>query len=183
MTLTFMNILTAGVCSAGLIAGAALADDHGRRDGKGRPPVLLLLEAADANGDKTITRDEVTDFRAAMFAWRDRNGDGVLNIEDESPLRQFMAEKRAEAREAGEGANMAPEVDGPRGPRGRRGDGPRQRLDTDGDGAISLIEALAADAPVFEKFDVNGDGAITPDELDAVAAEREERRYWWRDAE
>ena len=33
----------------------------------------------------------------------------------------------------------------------------------------------------FERLDADENGSITPEELDAAAERRENRRFWWRD--
>ncbi|MBB1088776.1 EF-hand domain-containing protein [Lysobacter sp. SG-8] len=40
-----------------------------------------------------------------------------------------------------------------------------QRMDTDGDGRVSLEEYQAWMSYAFERMDANGDGTLTPDEL------------------
>ena len=55
-----------------------------------------------------------------------------------------------------------------------------EKMDTDGDGAISRAEHDAQSAERFKKMDRNGDGKVTKEEMEANKAEwkkmREEKR-------
>ena len=65
---------------------------------------------------------------------------------------------------------------------GPRGDGPRgmmQRVDTDGDGRITLEEFKAPQERQFAMLDANGDGVIDKDEFGA----RRMARFAERDAD
>ncbi len=173
-----------GACALALPSGTALARDHGPRHHGGRDhlaQVFQMLHAADTNGDNAVTRDEVTALQSAMFEWSDRNGDGVLSIEDRSPIEQFAAQQRRTARDERAQARDDEGLE-PREPhQGRRHRG--SRVDENKDGAVSRAEFLGRDMVVFERLDANGDDVIDAEELDAAAARREDRLYWWRDEE
>lgn len=49
------------------------------------------------------------------------------------------------------------------------------RLDTDGDGAISRAEFLAAKAGAFDRVDTDGDGIVTTAEMEAAREQARER--------
>ncbi|MCF8879289.1 hypothetical protein L5876_05620 [Hyphobacterium sp. SN044] len=141
---------------------------------------LMMLRAADANGDNTITRAEVDQLQAEMFAWMDRNGDGVLSSADRSPMHQRLAALRDEQASGDEGRR------GRWGRHGRGGpDGGHARMDANGDGQVTREEFMSRGAPGFERLDANSDGSVTPDELDAAMERgrerREDRVFWWRD--
>lgn len=150
---------------------------HGARGhhGGGAMRASMMLRAADANGDNTITRAEADQLRSETFDWMDRNGDGYLSAEDRSPAHQ-----RLRARAEADGMDRERR-------RGRRGDrrDRAEALDTDEDGRISRAEYMAVESPMFDRLDANSDGSITPDELDAAVEARQERRErrgrWWRD--
>ena len=162
------------------LGSVAEAQGHGRgghggpggRGGDRGGEAMLLLRAADANGDNAITRTEVRQLQDEMFVWMDRNGDGYLDQADQNPVRQRLAEQRAEDRE-----DRHPR----RGGRSGRGGPGEHRVDTDEDGRISQAEFLARENRLFEHLDENEDDVISAAELDAAVESRQERRFWWRD--
>ena len=173
------SLIIAGL--AGAMAFAAAADaqhrGHGGQSGRGAggpARAMMMLRAADANGDNSITLEEVQTLQAEMFEWMDRNGDGVLSSADRSPMHQRLASIH-EAGSDGERRGRR---------RGRRGQGHEDR-DANGDGQISRDEFLGGENRIFERLDTNGDSVISPDELDAAVEtareRREDRRFWWRD--
>lgn len=192
-----LKLLTTLAGTAVLLTGAlAEAQQRGGRDGDragGRGGdrggshhrASMMLRAADADGDHSVTRAEVDELQAEMFVYMDRNGDGFLDDEDKSPIHQRMRliheQRRAEAGENGEGR-----PEGRRGGRGGRrgpggGDDDHRRADADEDGRVSRDEFMAATGPLFSRLDENGDEVISPDELDAAAERRQDRGQWWRD--
>lgn len=192
-----LQILLCGaiVATAGVAAEAQPFGRGGPDRDDMRNRVSMILRLADENGDNTVTRAEVESFQDEMFVWMDRNADGYLDLEDQSPVNRRMAElrEREESERGGRGLF---------GPRGHDGEGRGQRggrlpggpgmtggaprgADTDEDGRISRAEFMDMETRLFEHLDANGDDAITPEELDArvdAAQERSEsRRFWWRD--
>lgn len=168
---------------AGALVFAASADaqhrGHHGRGGPGHGGGMMMLQAADANGDNNITLVEVEALQAEMFDWMDRNGDGYLSVEDRSPIEQRLAALRDET------ADGAMREGRGRG-RGRGRHGARhERRDADGDGRISREEFMGGEHYMFERLDADSDDVITPDELDSAVEthreRRESRRFWWRD--
>lgn len=179
------SLIVAGL--AGFMAVAIPAADAQHRGGPGQHGGMghhamrgsMMLRAADANGDNTITRAEVEQLQGETFAWMDRNGDGVLSYEDRSPVFQRLRAIREAERASGE--------DEPRrqGRRGRgMGRGQHAMMDANSDGEITREEFMSRGLENFDRLDLNSDGQITPDELDAAVEagqeRREERRRWWR---
>lgn len=165
------SLIIAGL--AGVMVFAAAADAQNRGQGRQGPArAMMMLQAADANGDNNITLSEVQSLQSEMFDWMDRNRDGVLSRADRSPVHQRLAALR-DAEGAGESR------------RERRRARRAQERDTNGDGQISREEFLGGENRVFEHLDTNNDNVITPDELDAAVENarerRENRRFWWRD--
>ncbi|WP_203294321.1 EF-hand domain-containing protein [Maricaulis parjimensis] len=187
-------ILMAG--SALMLAGAAAeaqghrGGPHGDRGRGGPAQAMMMLRAADANGDNSITSAEVDALQAEMFDWMDRNSDGFLDQADENPMRaRLQAIREAEMAERGdeEGRERGWRRRGPEGRGGRGGpDGgpPHMRADADGDGRISRAEFLERENTLFNRLDADENGVVTPEELDAAVEQRqerrEERRRWWR---
>lgn len=159
-------------------------DGHGRGGpGRGGMEQGMMLRAADANGDNSITRAEADALQAEMFNWMDRNGDGYLDEADQSPVHQRLramheADPESADRPDGEGRHGfrrgGGERGGPGGERGLRG------ADADGDNRVSRAEFLGVEHPGFARLDQDSDGVITPAELDAAADHRHDRRRWWR---
>ena len=162
---------TAAACVL-IISGVAAAQPgpggpRGEGPGRGGPGMaIMMLGAADYDGDNTVTRAEVERLRGEEFEFRDRNGDGFLDIADASPTRQRLHDMR--------GGDDRPR-------RGRRG---MARLDADEDGRISRAEFVGRDGRLFERLDANDDDAVSAAELDAAMQARQSRREarrWWRD--
>jgi len=138
-----------------LAAGAAQASGLDPRPAAGG----LLLKAADANDDNIITEAELSALQEEMFAWRDRNGDQVLSLEDRSPIAQRLVAKR----EAMGGS-----------------DWDRAGLpdpDADGDGAVSWEEYQQHHSARFAEIDANGDGQLTLEEARDAAPDGRHRRF------
>ncbi|MGK0267361.1 MAG: hypothetical protein ACI82N_001614 [Maricaulis sp.] len=190
---SFLITLLAG--SAMMLAGTAAQAQPGRGHdghgpgGRGGPGGgmehgMMMLRAADANGDNSITRAELDALQVEMFDWMDRNGDGYLDAADQSPMHQRMRAMHAADPEAAD----RPEREGRHGMRHgggeRRGPGGGEdgmrRADADGDNRVSRAEFLGMEHPGFAQLDQDSDGVVTPAELDAAADQRHDRRRWWR---
>lgn len=181
------TLITLLAGSAMMLAGTAAQAQPGRghdgndRGGPGRGGMEhgMMLRAADANGDGSITQAEVNALQAEMFAWMDRTGDGYLDEADQSPMRQRMRAMheadpdRAEGPE-GEGRREHRRGGGER--RGPDGENGMHRADADGDNRISRAEFLGMDHPRFAELDQDSDGVISPAELDAAADRRHGHR-------
>ncbi|MEQ8405678.1 MAG: hypothetical protein RKE49_11315 [Oceanicaulis sp.] len=149
--------------------------DAPRAQGRRGAYALIRLGAADANGDKQVTRAEFEALRAEEFAYRDRDGDGAISLTDLSPTRQRLVD-------------MAGDDEG------RLGRGAIARLDENQDGRVTRTEFVNAPSPAFDRLDANEDGVVTGEEIDAALQARGERRSdrrerrrermeraaWWR---
>jgi hypothetical protein len=127
------------------------------------------LRDADRNGDGLLQRDEVPIALLADFARIDEDGDGVL---DSFEVWQYDQEvQRRVAREA-EAAATAPRQRKTRAPASERPtmESYVQSRDRDGDGRMSLDEAPRSLYDVVLRLDRNGDHALDLEE--ARAADR-----------
>ncbi|HXZ47483.1 MAG TPA: EF-hand domain-containing protein [Usitatibacter sp.] len=142
----YVAILTAlGLGSAAMLA---LADPALGPFGPAGDPTApghhgQRLRAADTNGDGMISRDEAAALPrlARHFDEIDANHDGQITREE---LRAYFKQARASR---------------------------WKKIDTDGDGRISLAEAQANAPRLAQRFgqlDTNGDGFLTPEELRAA---------------
>jgi Ca2+-binding EF-hand superfamily protein len=106
----------------------------------------------DANGDGVVTRAEAEADIAKRFARMDMNKDGKLDAADREAMRKAREAKRAE--------------------RGGRGGKMMERLDANGDGAVSLDEMKRGALARFDRADANKDGKLTGDEREAARPKR-----------
>jgi hypothetical protein len=133
-------------------------------------------EGADVNGDGQITAQEIAATARARFAEADSNRDGKLTG-DEIPRRH--------GRHGGRRHGPGPDENGPPPPAAGPGEpaGPAvatvpprpPRMDSDGDGAVTLREYYDGLRQRLGRADANGDGTISADELAAAHRHRHER--------
>jgi Ca2+-binding EF-hand superfamily protein len=143
----------------GMNHGMGHGMDHG--GGMGGMGGMLDFDTLDADGDGTITTDEIAAARAGMVDGIDADGDGMLSADEIAAFHMRGMQARADAM----AARMI------------------EALDADGDGMLSAAELLARPMPMqmmtrmFDRADADGDGAISRQEWDdARDAMRENRR-------
>lgn len=108
---------------------------HGRRGGRHGGMMREVFQQADADGDRTLTRDEIGAFRTSLVAQADAGGDGALSIDEfDIAYRQLTRPQMVRA---------------------------FQRLDRDGDGIISAVEMDRTLDRMVQRMDRNGDGVLT----------------------
>lgn len=112
-------------------------------DGPRQPWIVVHADEIDLDKDKIISRDEIVGEATKAFAGYDANGDGKLS---ESEL-------------SGRG--------GSRSAMGGFLKGHSHEIDRDGDGILTRTEAVGNAERMFAKMDLNGDGKITSEEMEA----------------
>lgn len=163
------------------------------RGGFRRGPALeRQLERLDADDDGQISENEFVDARLArvddMFERRDRDGDGLISLEEnerpERPDRPGRPDRPELDREEIIAcvrqtiADFAPNADMDMEER-------FENVDTDGNGSLSLTEVSAALATraqeTFAKIDADANGFVTEAELEAHHQAQLETRRVLRD--
>jgi len=144
-----------------LTATFALADARGMGDGmrgEGMGP-RMDFATMDADGDGSITAEDLEALRDRRFTMLDADGDGQVSRQE------FMDRAAAQA--------------------GERAGTMFDRMDADGDGTLGrdAIEARRGPGPdadrLIARFDSDGDGAVSQAEFDSARAswrDRMERR-------
>lgn len=113
-------------------------EGRGHRGGPGGELFRTLFTQADANGDGSVTAEELAALRTAKVAAADANADGNLTLEEFQKIwLELMNPRMVDA---------------------------FQRLDADGDATITVAELDAMVADAMERMDRNGDGAISADD-------------------
>lgn len=119
-----------------------LAHSQGMRGGHGggvyKAQMLERFEAADENGDKTLTRAEIYQSHGKRAAEIDTNNDGVIDVEEIDAARKEMRLKRQQRM--------------------------LNRMDTDGDGVVSTDEFARSGTVRMQHMDRDRDGVVTLDE-------------------
>ena len=112
-------------------------------------PGLAPLESYDADGDGSVTQEEVEAGRTRRFAEADADGDGALSPTELLAMEEAIREEIRLAR--------ATQV--------------VTRMDDNGDGLLQAEELAARSpqvAPIFDRLDTDNDGAITQEEMAAA---------------
>jgi Ca2+-binding EF-hand superfamily protein len=192
--------IAAGVGLAVFCAGVAVAAGHAGKSHDGKMHHGMMADAPK-------TRAEVEAKVKEHFAAMDANKDGSVTVEERGAARQAkMAEmkdghfkamdtnsdgsiSRAEF-DAGHSASAGAHggmghkagLRGGRGGGGRDGGRDGARRDTDGNGKLTLAEALAGPLARFDRIDTDKDGALSDKEREAARDARKDRRMKWRDS-
>lgn len=118
------------------------SEEHGERHGKhhrrGGKRMKMMMERFDANKDGSLTQVEIDTARAELVSKFDTDSNGDLSLEEFKALWLDVHNHDAV-----------------------RG---FQRLDVDGDAVVTADEFAAPFANAVEKFDRNGDGALSKDD-------------------
>lgn len=143
MTKTTRLLLASGTLALGaaVFAGASVADGWGRHHGGGHHGggAMRLFEQFDANQDGRLTQAEIDQVRQSRLAEFDQDGDGSLSLEEYQALWMDAMRERMVDR--------------------------FQAHDDDGDGMITAEEFGQPFDRMVSRFDQNGDGEVTLDEV------------------
>lgn len=186
-TLKVVVVVTVVACAAGVFAqppgpseGLPEGGSGGPRDGF-RPPPDPLRQALDANHDHQIDADEIKNASAAILTL-DADGDGMLGREElRPPMPPEMQGRGGRGFDRGQ-RRGGPGEGGP-GPGGARRPGGREGPDAGGPAAGGPRGPGGGQGPSPDRFieramrfDADGDGRLSRDELQAFAAEMMQRR-------
>jgi hypothetical protein len=146
--------------AAVLVAAPALAQSAGTP-----PPRVNPFDQVDLNRDGVITLEEATQARTAAFVRLDANRDGSLSREE------MISERRMH----GGGPDRPQRRPGRPNP-DANGDGTVTRAEWDAAIAARGAEASRSGGEMFARLDANSDGQLVQAELQALRANRAERR-------
>ena len=110
--------------------------------------VARLIQAADANDDGDVTRDEFQAFRAKQFPRLDRNKDGAVSIADVPARLQNRVRDKVENGDVIAG------------------------FDLDGDKQVSRKEFESGPTKIFDTYDTDKNGIISGVEFDTAHGKR-----------
>lgn len=167
-----MNTTTITFAAALLTALACHAQEEGQGPPSGgRPPhpPMPLIQALDSDRDHKISAEEI-EGSAAVLKALDANGDGELTLDELRPTPPEGAPPPQDGQPGGPPPAQAGAPPAEEGEQEQGGAPPRPvppivaTLDLDRDGKISTTEMEAAPAGLA-KLDKNGDGELTPREL------------------
>ncbi|MCX6631640.1 MAG: hypothetical protein NTW28_28860 [Candidatus Solibacter sp.] len=153
-----MNTVRLTVVAMCIATSLVAQERGGRRGGFARPNPLWT--ALDADGDGSISAEEIINSPAALRRL-DRNGDGILTLEEMRPVMP-----------GGRGPEGGERREGPAGADGNSVEETVKTLmafDTNGDGKLQKAELPERMQAIFERGDANRDGLLTADEVRAMA--------------
>ena len=118
--------------------GWTKAMGHGKHSGRG----MMFKELMDADGDGSVSKQEVAGFHEDQVKKADKNRDGSLSAEEFTVMQENIAE---EMRKIHEQKRF-------------------ERMDANGDGKVTAEELTAHHGAMFDRMDRNDDGMIGPDD-------------------
>lgn len=157
------------------MGGQSRGDQGGRGDQAGAAPgpapgnqmLQRGLRRFDTNNDGKVTRDEMVAAVRRQFARFDIDGDGRITDADLPPMMRGMNVLKGGDNARGGGFGMAP---------GGMMLGRLRAADANGDGIITIDEAVAAATRRFDQFDRNKDGTIDQADFDQIRKETTDYR-------
>jgi Ca2+-binding EF-hand superfamily protein len=144
-----LKITLGAVTLAAMLAASVSTVAFAQSGPRGGDRMMFDFTAMDADGDGSVTQDEIAAQRLAQITAMDKDGDGNLS---EAELLAGQEMRNAE-RQAQRAKRMV------------------ARMDADKDGVVSLAEMAPNDqrgVEMFKRIDTNGDGAISKAEADSA---------------
>ena len=136
------------------MGGQGMGEEGMMTGGPGAGP-MVDFETMDADKDGKVTKAEITAARAAQVTAADANSDGKLSVDEIAAMQMARMAQRANDR----ATRMVAE------------------LDVDGDGMLTVSELIVRPMPdrMFDRLDTDGDDAISQAEIDAMRATMQDR--------
>ena len=136
------------------MGGQGMGEEGMMTDGPGAGP-MVDFATLDADKDGKVTRAEITAARTARVTAADANSDGKLSVDEIAAMQMARMTQRANDR----ATRMVAE------------------LDVDGDGMLTVSELIVRPMPdrMFDRLDTDGDDAISQAEIDAMRATMQDR--------
>ena len=167
-------ILGAGVVAAPVLAqnangggvGQQMMQGQGQGQGMGMRGMrgdgpMFDFDGADANSDGKVTKEELSAYRQTLMSGVDANGDGMISVEELSAHMKARMDAKIDERAKARVASQ----------------------DLNGDGMLSVDELLAPPMAtrMFDRLDTDGDGAVSQQEIAQAKAKMQQRRGGDRD--
>ncbi|HVR01554.1 MAG TPA: EF-hand domain-containing protein [Polyangia bacterium] len=141
---------TLGLGALGIVARLLLASTHNAR---AHEDLDAEFQKMDRNGDVKICADEHAEYAKEKFAKMDTNGDGTV-----TPSEMEAAFERRDNRLIGREDKASANLE-------MSAADKFKMMDTNNDGVLTADEHAAAARAMFEKMDVDSNGALTKAEL------------------
>ena len=124
---------------------------------------MFDFDGADANSDGKVTKEELSAYRQTMMSGVDANDDGMISTEELAAHMKARMDAKIDERAKARVASQ----------------------DLNGDGMLSAEELLAPPMPVrmFDRLDTDGDGAVSQDEIAQAKAKMQQRMGGGRDGQ
>lgn len=122
----------------GKVTRADFRKGHGDRGGRNGGMMRQMMQKVDADGDRAITQAEIDTFRSGLVSGADVSGEGDISLDEfQTIYMDMMRNKMVDA---------------------------FQRLDEDGDGAVTQAEMDQRFGNIVERMDRNDDGKLDRDD-------------------
>jgi len=143
------------VLAASLPVGFALADAKSHARNSHHATLMIeMFNAADSDGNGTVSQKELHGYRLGLFKASDDNGDGALSVAElDAMIARFRVDRMQRL---------------------------LTRMDTDGDGIVGADEFARHRGRWMRHLDGNGDGNIEKADIERMAevSAKHHRKHW-----